>query len=103
MVAGTKDYVVNLVQYGTVFESYAGERVVFGSRGINYGGGVLAIVFGEEADFAYPSPVLRKVFFRTVVLATTSALVYIFRKGAEFSRDIEGRNASANEENVLIR
>ena len=77
--------------------------MVFGSRGISYERGVLVIIFGEEADFAYPSPVLRKVVFRTVVLAITSALVYIFRKGAEFSRDIEGRNASADEENVLIR
>lgn len=58
--------------------------------------------FVEGADFAYSGPVLRKVFFRTVEQATTSALVYIFRKGTEFFCDIEGRNSSANEENILI-
>lgn len=77
--------------------------MVFVSCGISYGG-ILAILsygFVERADFAYSGPVLWKEFFRTVERATASALVYIFRKGAEFTRNIQGRNASANEENVL--
>lgn len=80
--------------------------MIFASRGISYGRGVLAVLFYdfvEGADFAYSGPVLRKVFLRKVERATTNALVYVFRKGAEFFRDIEGRNSSANEENVLIR
>lgn len=64
---------------------------------------ILSYGFLEGADFAYSGPVLRKFFFRKVEPATTSALVYIFRKGPEFFRDIVGRNSSANEENVLIR
>lgn len=57
----------------------------------------------EGADRAYSGPVFRKFFFRKVVQATTRALVDIFRKGAQFSRDIGGRNPSANEKNVLVR
>lgn len=64
---------------------------------------ILPYNFDEGADFADSGPVIRKVFTRTVKPAPTSALVYIFRNGPEFFRDIEGRNSSANEENVLIR
>lgn len=56
----------------------------------------------EGAHSAYSGPVFRKFFFRKVQRATTSALVDVLRKGAQFSRDIGGRNASAKEENVLI-
>ena len=57
----------------------------------------------KGADLAYSDAVFRKFIFRKVPRAITSTLVDTFRQGAEFSRDIEGRNPSANEENVLTR
>ena len=64
---------------------------------------ILTCQIVEIANLAYPHPVFWKSFFRKVEQATTNTLVDIFRKGAEFSRDIGRRNASADEENVLIR